>query len=135
MTGESLRALALIFTTPLIMAGGKFSEKNAFLIAKDDAKQDVGAGEFWNGLTSRIKMTGAFTLKAPSGVTVDAGTVIVVANDAGSGSLKVTLEPNPFPGSNMNEVTIEQDDYGSFLYVNEDIGFLPLGTTGNSTVA
>ncbi len=117
------------------MAGGKFSEKNAFLIAKDDAKQDVGAGEFWNGLTSRIKMTGAFTLKAPSGVTVDAGTVIVVANDAGSGSLKVTLEPNPFPGSNMNEVTIEQDDYGSFLYVNEDIGFLPLGTTGNSTVA
>ena len=35
----------------------------------------------------------------------------------------------------MNEVTIEQDDYGSFLYVNEDIGFLPLGTTGNSTVA
>ena len=116
------------------MAGSKFSEKNAFLIVKDDAKQDVGAGESWNGLTSRIKMTGAFTLKAPSGVTVDAGTVIVVANDGGSGAHKVTLEPNPFPGANMNEFTIPQDDYASFVYVNEDIGFLPLGT-GPATVA
>lgn len=117
------------------MAGGKFSEKNAFLIVKDDAKQEIGNGGSWNGLTSRIKMTGAFTLEAPSGVTVDAGTVVVVANDGSGGALKVTLNPAPFAGANMNEVTLEDNDYGSFLYVNEDIGFLPIGTTGNSTVA
>ena len=111
------------------------AKKNAFALLKDNPKQDVGAGESWNGLTSRIKMTGAFTLEAPSGVDVDAGTVVVVANDGSGGALKVTLSPNPFPGANMNEVTIEDNDYGSFIYVNEDIGFLPLGTTGNSTVA
>jgi len=110
------------------------AQKNAFALLKDDPKQDVAAGESWNGLTSRIKMLGAFTLSAPSGVDVDAGTVVVVANDAGSGALKVTLSPNPFPGSNMNEFTIPQDDYASFVYVNDTVGFLPLGT-GPATVA
>ncbi len=133
MTGESLRALALIFTIPLIMAGGKFSEKNAFLIVKDDAVQDIGASGAWNGLTSRINMTGAFTLVAPSGVDVAAGTVVVVANDTG-GALKVTLGGSPFGGADMDTFSIPTKDFASFLYANEDIGFLPLGS-GSATVS
>ena len=133
MTSESLRALALIFTIPLIMAGGKFSEKNAFLIVKDDAVQDIGASGAWNGLTSRINMTGAFTLQAPSGVDVAAGTVVIVANDT-SGALKVTLGGSPFGGADMDTFSIPTKDFASFLYANEDIGFLPLGS-GSATVS
>ena len=133
MTGESLRALALIFTIPLIMAGGKFSEKNAFLIVKDDDIQTVASAESWNGLTSRINMTGEFTLVAPSGVDVAAGTVVVVANDT-SGALKVTLDGSPFGGADMDTFEIPAKDFASFLYVNEDIGLLPLGS-GSAVVS
>ena len=132
MTGESLRALALIFIIPLIMAG-KYSEKNAFLIVKDDDIQDVGAAGSWNGLTSRINMSGAFTLEAPSGVDVAAGTVVIVANDT-VGALKVTLGGSPFGGADMDVFSIPTKDFASFLYANEDIGFLPLGS-GSATVS
>ena len=115
------------------MAGGKYSEKNAFLIVKDDAVQTVAAAGAWNGLTSRINMTGAFTLTAPAGVDVAAGTVVVVANDT-VGSLLVTLDPAPFPGTDMDAVSVTSKDYVTFVYANEDIGFLPLGDTGSSTV-
>ena len=115
------------------MAGGKFSEKNAFLIVKDDAVQTVGASGSWDGLTSRINMTGAFTLEAPSGVNVDAGTIVVVANDT-AGALVVTLSPEPFPGTDMDGFSIPTKDYATFVYANEDIGFLPLGS-GASTVS
>ena len=115
------------------MAGGKFSEKNAFLIVKDDAVQTVAAAGSWNGLTSRINMTGAFTLTAPSGVDVAAGTVVVVANDT-AGALVVTLDAAPFPGTDMDEFSIPTKDYATFIYANEDIGFLPLGS-GASTVS
>lgn len=115
------------------MAGGKFSEKNAFLIVKDDAVQTVAAAESWNGLTSRINMTGAFTLTAPSGVDVAAGTVVVVANDT-AGPLVVTLDAAPFPGTDMDAFSIPTKDYATFIYANEDIGFLPLGS-GASAVS
>ena len=115
------------------MAGGKFSEKNAFLIVKDDDIQTVAASGAWNGLTSRINMTGAFTLVAPSGVDVAAGTVVVVANDTG-GNLKVTLGGSPFGGDDMDTFEIPTKDFASFLYVNEDIGLLPLGS-GSAVVS
>lgn len=109
-----------------------YADKNAFAIVKDDAAQTVAASGSWNGLTSRINMTGAFTLSAPSGVDVAAGTVVVVANDTAS-NLKVTLDPAPFPGTDMDGFLIPTKDYASFIYVNSDIGFLPLGS-GASTV-
>lgn len=115
------------------MAGGKYSEKNAFLIVKDDAVQTVAAAEAWNGLTSRINATGNFTLTAPAGVDVAAGTVVVVANDT-VGAVVVTLDPAPFPGTDMDGFSIPTKDYATFVYANEDIGFLPLGS-GASTVS
>jgi len=107
---------------------------NIFPIVKDAAVQQVSAGETWNGLTSRIKCLGSFTLSAPSGVDVAPGTVVVVANDGSGGAATVTLSPNPFPGANMNAFAIPDNDYGSFMYVDATIGFLPLGT-GDATVA
>ena len=77
-------------------------------------------------------MTGAFSLSAPSGVDVAAGTIVLVANDT-AGPLVVTLDPAPFPGSDMDGFSIPSKDYASFIYVNSDIGFLPLGS-GASTV-
>ena len=46
-------------------------------------------------------MSGAFTLEAPSGVDVAAGTVVIVANDT-VGALKVTLGGSPFGGADMD---------------------------------
>ena len=110
-----------------------YADKNAFAIVKDDAAQTIAAAGSWKGLPSRINMTGAFTLSAPSGVDVAAGTVVVVANDTAA-PLVVTLSPAPFPGDDMDEFSIPTKDYASFIYVKSDIGFLPLGS-GASAVS
>ena len=70
-----------------------------------------GASGEWNGLTSRIKDVGAFTLEAPSGVDVAAaGTVVIVANDTG-GALKVMPGGSPFGGADMDVCSIWYTDF------------------------
>lgn len=78
MTSESLRALALIFTIPLIMAG-KFSEKNVFPVFLDDDIQSDSGTFSWNGTTSRILCTGASTVTVGS-ATVP-GTLLAVGTN------------------------------------------------------
>lgn len=130
MTGESLRALALIFTILLIMAG-KFSDKNIFPIFIDADVQAVGASGDWNGLTSRIDMNGAFELQKPSGVDVAPGTLVSVKNDTG-GNLTLTLSPDPFGDDELDEIVLGDNVTQTVMFVNETVGFLVLGTTSSS---
>ena len=130
MTGESLRALALIFITPLIMAG-KFSDKNIFPIYIDaDAEAVAGSGS-WSGLTSRIDMNGSFTLEKPSGVDVVPGTLVSVKNDTG-GNLTLTLSPAPFGDDELDEIVLGDNVTQTVMFINETVGFLVLGTTSSS---
>ena len=130
MTGESLRALALIFTIPLIMAG-KFSDKNIFPIYIDaDAEAVAGSGS-WSGLTSRIDMNGSFVLEKPSGVDVVPGTLVSVKNDTG-GNLTLTLSPDPFGDDELDEIVLGDNVTQTVMFINETVGFLVLGTTSSS---
>ena len=130
MTGESLRALALIFIIPLIMAG-KFSDKNIFPIFIDADVQAIGASGAWNGLTSRIDMNGAFELQKPSGVDVAPGTLVSVKNDTG-GNLTLTVTPDPFGDDEMDEIVLGDNVTQTLMFINETVGFLVLGTTSSS---
>ena len=88
MTSESLRALALIFTIPLIMAG-KFSEKNVFPVFLDDDTQSISTGTVaWNGTTSRILCTGACTVTVGS-ATVPGTLLAVGVNTAAAVAINI----------------------------------------------
>ena len=130
MTGESLRALALIFTIPLIMAG-KFSDKNIFPIYIDADAEAIGASGSWSGLSSRIDMNGAFTLQKPSGVDVAPGTLVSVKNDTG-GALNLTISPDPFGDDELDVIALGDNNTVTLMFINETVGFLVLGTTAAS---
>ena len=130
MTSESLRALALIFTIPLIMAG-KFSDKNIFPIYIDADAEAIGASGAWSGLSSRIDMNGAFTLQKPSGVDVAPGTLVSVKNDTG-GALNLTISPDPFGDDELDVIALADNNTVTLMFINETVGFLVLGTTAAS---
>ena len=130
MTSESLRALALIFTIPLIMAG-KFSDKNIFPIYIDADAEAIGASGAWSGLSSRIDMNGAFTLEKPSGVDVAPGTLVSVKNDTG-GALNLTISPDPFGDDELDVIALGDNNTVTLMFINETVGFLVLGTTAAS---
>ena len=95
MTGESLRALALIFTIPLIMAGGKFSEKRIFPIFLDEAAVTRANADATNiDITTSINNFNQASGGAVTPILADGtvnGQIMKLYMIAGSGSNKSTI--------------------------------------------
>lgn len=76
-------------------------------------------------------MNGAFTLSVPSGVDVPNGTLVFVKNDTG-GALVLTVSPDPFGDTELDEISISDNNTVSLMYVNATIGFHPIGVVASS---
>lgn len=114
MTGESLRALALIFIKPLIMAG-KYSDKHVFPLFLDADAKSVASGNIPVD-TSFVKLNPgsadvAFTL--PDGTI--AGQVITVMNISAGNDVNIAVT-TPLDASFSDVDLEENDDLASFIW-------------------
>ena len=107
---------------------GKYSDKNIFPIYIDADVEAIAADASWSGLSSRIDMNGAFTLKKPSDVDVAPGTLVSVKNDT-DGALNLTISPDPFGDDELDVISLADNNTVTLMYINETVGFLVLGTT------
>ena len=143
MTGESLRALALIFTIPLIMAqtfsGGKFSEKNILPVYLDDAIQVVStASDDWDGKTSRIHATVNEACALTIGDGTIAGQLLTIMDDRGSGNthnLTITFTTGPMgDDAELDVITLNATgEFATAMWTGSNWIFL--GAGGGVSVA
>lgn len=115
--------------------------KNVFAFFSDDPVQAVTVtNTYWNGLTSRITVTGDINVNVSNtsdGTNeheslITPGQMIVVSNVGATNAATVTLSPAPFADDTQDVVTLSAGNSLTAMYLGFEDGFVLIGQVSDN---